>query len=163
MFSKWRAIVKTRSVYHATDLQEEDISECVIIILPKWAWYVARSLLFDYGTRISSFSVAYRARSYKTPSVSEWDQMQDLISKGVNADMCSVNTIAQQLALIRGAVTGGEIDLDNLPITGIIDFGTDAVTPKLEEIRAELEASSLNFDELETLLEAIAVILGATV
>jgi len=103
----WRNIVKTRSVYIADDLQEPDGFSPVLVCLPLWGWYVARSFLRDYGTRRTSFATAYRSGSYLLPDDMEYNIISNIISQSVGADIMSVDDLVTALGGIETAILAG--------------------------------------------------------
>ncbi|MCK5643000.1 MAG: hypothetical protein KAJ19_19490 [Gammaproteobacteria bacterium] len=101
--STWRERVSTRSVYEATDFDEVGIDENVIVCLPRWSWYVARSFLFDYGQRRTSFSLDNQPGKYLVPDDAQWDVISDLVSKGSGA--CIMATCEEIVEAIQGIST----------------------------------------------------------
>lgn len=109
MADDWTKRVNTRSVYQSNDLfDEENITECVAWFLPKWAYYVARSFLFDYGQRITSFSLDYRTGLYLLPSVAQFDEIEAVISEALGGDIVCVNDIVVALNGIETAILEGQ-------------------------------------------------------
>ncbi len=105
MANEWTKRVKTRSVYQASDLfLENDIKECVAWFLPKWAYYVARSFLFDYGQRRTSFALDYRVGLYLIPDDGEWNVIEDEISEALGGDIVCVQDIVSALDGISVAI-----------------------------------------------------------
>ncbi len=92
----------------------------------------------------------------------ERDEVEGLIADSYLEILmgCDAGTLAQQIALLRGAITGETVDVENLQTTGTRDFSTDALEPKLEEIRAILETMSTSGDEVEAIMNGIIIALG---
>lgn len=109
----WRKRLGSRSVYDANDLfLESDIKECVAWFLPKWAYYVARSFLFDYGQRMTSFSLDYSSGLYLIPDSTQKNEIDLVISEALGGDIVCVQDIVNALQGVSAAImfdceTGG--------------------------------------------------------
>lgn len=93
----------------------------------------------------------------------EIDEIEEYISQAEGSLImaCDAAELTSQIALLRGALTGETIDLDNLIVEGQVSYSTTGIQPKLEQIRALLEAANTNSDDVEEILDGIGVILGA--
>ncbi len=97
MAENWRQIVKTRSVYYADDLMDVGIDKQVLVCLPLWAWYVARSFLVDYGARKTSYSTDYRVGLYRLPDDAEFDIISERISSAIGGDIMCVQELVEAI------------------------------------------------------------------
>jgi len=101
---KWRKITQTRSVYLADDLSEPNITKEVLVCLPLWGWYVARSFLQDYGLRRTSYSMDSKPGLYLIPNDVEFDIISDRIAQSVGGDIMCVEELVQAIESISTAI-----------------------------------------------------------
>lgn len=89
-----------------------------------------------------------------------WDDISAFVAETEKQLMtaCSTNGIVQQLALLRGAISGEVIDLDNIPETGVFDYSATGVIPILSAKMDDLEENS---DQMEDIMDSVNIILGA--
>ena len=87
-----------------------DFTEHVLLCVPRFAWYVARGFLADYGTRPINYSVQYSEQGYWSPDAALFDQIDASISEFLGAkDMCqdltqAMDNIAEALTNINNTL-----------------------------------------------------------
>lgn len=97
--------VKTRSIFDLSNVSPGDYDECVLACMPRFAWEFARSLIYDYGWRRTSFSAENDTSGYDTPDDETYDQIQASLSSALGGCVMSCDEIVQAIEGISIAVT----------------------------------------------------------
>ncbi len=97
--------VRTRSIVSLVGIDENDFVECVNICLPKFCWAVARTFLYDYGQRQTSFAVSYDVSTYETPDSTLFDKIDASIAEGLGACEVTCSEIVQALDGISASLS----------------------------------------------------------
>ena len=97
--------VSSRSIFNLVGLDEADFSECVTICLPKFAWSVARTFIYDYGKRKTSFSVDYGASTYETPDDVLWDKIDASLAEALGGCGMTCSEIVSAIEAVAVSVS----------------------------------------------------------
>lgn len=166
-----------RSVYDLTGYDPNDFDEYVLLCVPRFAWFVARGLMADYGTRPINYSVQNTEAGYFSPDSVLFDQIDEAVSQFLGADdMCqsletAVQNVADQLAAMNATmIASAQCDSScngqgsngagttDPPPSGYVDDGASPPPPfaTVEEYRTyKCGAANLFVDQIQSDLTAI--------
>ncbi len=95
---------RNRAVYDMSGGVSPDVDDCIVVCVPSLGWSVARSLLEAYGKREVQFASEYEDTYYKNLSVSDWDEVQNIISETLGACAMSCTDIIEAIGDVAIAI-----------------------------------------------------------